>query len=227
VPHIVINGAEWFTSIGAPSCPGTKYFSLSGNVAKPGNYELPMGTTFREMIFDVAGGVPDGRQVQAIMLGAAPPMLSAAELDVHADIDSVQKVGSQLGSGSVIVVDDSWCMVDLTLRAAHFFHHESCGKCTPCREGTGWMEKIVQRVKYGLGRPEDIALLLDICDNITGKSLCALGEFSTGPIISSIKYFRDQYEEHIRTGTCGRRHGLGVAGVGSHQPESPAVAAGA
>jgi NADH-quinone oxidoreductase subunit F len=212
-PHIVLNGGEWFAGIGAPTCPGTKFFSISGNVAKPGNYELPMGTTFREMIFGPAGGVPNGRQVQAIMLGAAPPMLSAAELDVNADIDSVMKVGSQLGSGAVIVVDDSWCMVDVTLRAANFFQHESCGKCTPCREGTGWMRKIVQRVEDGLGRPEDLDLLLDICDNIAGKSLCALGEFSTGPIISSIKYFRDQYEEHIRTGTCQKRRGVDAVAV--------------
>jgi NADH-quinone oxidoreductase subunit F len=125
----------------------------------------------------------------------------------------VQKVGSQLGSGAVIIVDDSWCMVDVTLRAAHFFHHESCGKCTPCREGTGWMQKIVERIENGLGRPEDLELLLDICDNITGKSLCALGEFSTGPITSSIKYFRDQYEEHIRTGTCRMKRGLDAIAV--------------
>jgi NADH-quinone oxidoreductase subunit F len=213
VPHIVLNGGAWFAGIGAPSCPGTKFFSLCGNVARPGNYELPMGTTFREMVFGPAGGVPNGRQVQALMLGAAPPMLTAEHLDVHADIDSVQKVGSQLGSGSVIVIDDSWCMVDVTLRAAHFFHHESCGKCTPCREGTGWMQKIVERTENGLGRPEDLELLLDICDNIAGKSLCALGEFATGPIISSIKHFRDQYEEHIRTGTCRLKRGLDAIAV--------------
>jgi NADH-quinone oxidoreductase subunit F len=104
-------------------------------------------------------------------------------------------------------------MVDVTLRAAHFFHHESCGKCTPCREGTGWMQKIVERIENGLGRPEDLALLLDICDNITGKSLCALGEFATGPIISSIQHFRDQYEEHIRTGTCHLKRGLDAIAV--------------
>ena len=208
VSHIILNGAEWFTSIGAKTCPGTKFFSISGNVARPGNYELPMGTTFRDMIYGPAGGIPDGRGLQAIMLGAAPPMITANELDVNADIDSVMKIGTQLGSGAVIVVDDSWCMVDVTLRAAHFFHHESCGKCTPCREGTGWMEKIVQRIEDGLGRPEDLDLLTDICDGIVGKSLCALGEFSTGPILSSIKHFRGQYEEHIRTGACAKRKGL-------------------
>lgn len=211
VPHIILNGGEWFAGIGASTCPGTKFFSISGNVVKPGNYELPMGTSFREMIFGAAGGVSGGRQIQALMLGAAPPMLSAAELDVHADIDSVGAVGSQLGSGAVIVIDDSWCMVEVTLRAAHFFKHESCGKCTPCREGTGWMHKIVQRIVEGQGRMEDLQLLLDICDGIAGKSLCALGEFSTGPIISSLKYFRDHYEEHIRTGTCSKRVAAAVA----------------
>lgn len=172
-----------------------------------------MGTTFRAMIFDVAGGVPNGRQVQALMLGAAPPMLTAAHLDINADIDSVQKVGSQLGSGSVIVVDDSWCMVDVALRAAHFFRHESCGKCTPCREGTGWIFNVMHRLEEGNGRAEDLALLLDICDNMVGKTLCALGEFATGPIISSITHFRDQYEEHIRTGTCPKRQGIDAIAV--------------
>ncbi|HZS86999.1 MAG TPA: NADH-quinone oxidoreductase subunit NuoF [Chloroflexota bacterium] len=216
-PHILLNGAEWFAGIGAPSCPGTKFFSLSGNVAKPGNYEMPMGTTFRQLL-EIGGGVPNGRKVQAIMLGAAPPMLNGDQLDVNADIDSVQKVGSQLGSGSVIYIDDSWCMIDVTLRAASFFHHESCGKCTPCREGTGWMHKIVDRIANGLGRREDIDLLLDICDNIAGKSLCALGEFSTGPILSSIKHFRDHYEEHIRTGTCQLRRSSFERHAGAAQP---------
>jgi len=210
VSHIILKGGEWFASIGSKSCPGTKFFSISGNVNRPGNYELPMGTTFREMIEGPAGGVAGGRAVQALMLGAAPPMLPASDMDTPADIDSVGKVGSQLGSGAVIVVDDSWCMVDVTLRAAHFFHHESCGKCTPCREGTGWMEKIVRRIAYGMGRPEDLDLLVDICNGIVGKSLCALGEFSTGPILSSIKHFRPQYEELIATGTSSKRRTIEI-----------------
>jgi NADH-quinone oxidoreductase subunit F len=118
----------------------------------------------------------------------------------------------------VIYIDDSWCMIDVTLRAANFFHHESCGKCTPCREGTGWMHKIVDRIANGLGRAEDIDLLLDICDNIAGKSLCALGEFSTGPILSSIQHFRDHYEEHIRTGTCHLRRSSIDKHAGAAQP---------
>jgi len=202
VSHIVRNGPEWFLGIGAPKCPGTKLFSISGNVANPGNYEAPMGTPFRELI-EMAGGVPNGRTAKIIMLGAAPPFLSAAHhMDLAADIDSVTAAGSALGSGSIIIADDSNCAVRLALRAEEFFHHESCGKCTPCREGTGWMTKILSRIEAGNGREADLDLLADICFNISGRSLCALGDFATGPITSTLKYFRDEYETHVRGHVC-------------------------
>jgi NADH-quinone oxidoreductase subunit F len=202
VPHIVNNGAEWFLGIGAPTCPGTKVFSISGNVKNPENYEAPMGTTFRQLI-EMAGGMQEaGHPLKAIMPGAEPPILPAALQDTPADIDSVAKAGSQLGAGAIIVLDDRQCIIDFTLRATQFFAHESCGKCTPCREGCPWMARILQRIEMGLGTMADIDLLADICDNITGKSLCALGEFATGPVLSSIKYFRDDYERHIAGYAC-------------------------
>ena len=202
VPHIVKNGAEWFLGIGAPNCPGTKVFSISGNVKNPENYEAPMGTTFRELI-ELAGGMQDtAHPLKALMLGAEPPILPASLQDTPADVDSVAKVGSALGAGAMIVLDDRQCIIDMTLRATEFFAHESCGKCTPCREGCPWMAKILERIEHGLGRMEDIDLLADICANIAGKSLCALGEFATGPVASSVKYFREDYERHIAGYAC-------------------------
>lgn len=202
VSHIVNNGAEWFLGIGSPKCPGTKVFSISGNVKRPENYEAPMGTTFRELIA-MAGGMQDSAHpLKALMLGAEPPIIPAFQQDTPADIESVAAIGSALGAGAIIVLDDRACIVDYTLRATSFFAHESCGKCTPCREGCPWMAKVLQRIEAGLGRPEDIDLLDDICNSIAGKSLCALGEFATGPVKSSIKYFRAEYEQHIAGYAC-------------------------
>jgi len=202
VPHIVNNGADWFLGIGSTSCPGTKVFSLSGNVKTPENYEAPMGTSFRDLI-EMAGGMQDpAHPLKALMLGAEPPIIPAAQQDTPADIDAVAKIGSALGAGAVIVLDDRQCVIDFTLRATQFFAHESCGKCTPCREGCPWMAKILERIETGLGTSDDIDLLADICASIAGKSLCALGEFATGPVLSSIKYFREDYERHIAGYAC-------------------------
>jgi NADH-quinone oxidoreductase subunit F len=213
VPHIVNNGAEWFLGIGSPNCPGTKVFSISGNVKNPENYEAPMGTTFRELI-EIAGGLEDAKHpLKALMLGSEPPILPAFQQDTPADIDAVAKIGSALGAGAMIVLDDRQCVIDFTLRATQFFAHESCGKCTPCREGCPWMAKVLQRIETGLGRMEDIDLLADIANNIAGKSLCALGEFATGPILSSVKYFREDYERHIAGYACHMPRQLAAAGV--------------
>lgn len=197
VPHIVNNGAEWFLGIGSPTCPGTKVFSISGNVRNPENYEAPMGTTFRELIAMAGGMQLPEYPLKALMLGAEPPILPAFQQDTPADVDSVAKIGSALGAGAMIVLDERASVVQYVLRATQFFAHESCGKCTPCREGCPWMAKILTRIVSGLGRAEDIDLLADICTNIAGKSLCALGEFATGPVASSVKYFRDEYERYI------------------------------
>lgn len=213
VPHIVLNGAEWFLGIGAPACPGTKIFSVSGNVKNPDNYEAPMGTTFRELIALAGGMQYDDHPLKFLMLGSEPPIIPAFQQDTPADVDSVAKIGSALGAGAVIALDDRACVVDYVLRATQFFAHESCGKCTPCREGTPWMSKILQRLESGLGRPEDIDLLADICSNIAGKSLCALGEFATGPVLSSIKYFREDYERHVAGFACHMPKELATIGA--------------
>ncbi len=213
VPHIVLNGAEWFLGIGSPTCPGTKVFSISGNVKNPENYEAPMGTPFRELI-EMAGGMEDPTHpLKALMLGAEPPIIPASQQDTPADIDAVAKIGSALGAGAMIVLDDRQCIIDFTLRATQFFAHESCGKCTPCREGCPWMARILERMETGLGTMADLDLLLNICENIAGKSLCALGEFATGPVASSVKYFRDDYERHVAGYVCRRPEVLAAVGV--------------
>ncbi len=213
VPHIVRNGADWFLGIGSPTCPGTKVFSISGNVRNPENYEAPMGTTFRELI-EMAGGMQDAAHpLKALMLGAEPPILPASQQDTPADIDAVAKIGSALGAGAMIVLDDRQCIIDFTLRATQFFAHESCGKCTPCREGCPWMARILERMETGLGTMADVDLLVNICENIAGKSLCALGEFATGPVASSVKYFRDEYERHVAGYVCRMPEALAAAGV--------------
>jgi len=205
VPHIINRGAEWFASIGVPPRnTGTKIFSLSGRVNRPGNYELPLGVTIRQLIEEHGGGVVGGRAVKAIIPGGtSAPMLGADKLDLPLDFDSVAQAGSMLGSGAVIVMDETVCIPHAVLRMVEFYVNESCGKCTPCREGTLWLRKILERIVHGAGREEDIPLLLDICDNITGgKTLCPLGDAATGSVTSGIRLFRGEFEHHIRHGCC-------------------------
>jgi NADH-quinone oxidoreductase subunit F len=200
VPLIIDRGAEWYKTIGTDRSPGPKIFSLSGNIKKPGNYELPLGTTFRELIEKYGGGVPDGRKVKAIMpAGASSALIVATEeaLDTPMDYENVQKVGSSLGSASVIVIDDSVNIDWVINKTLHFFKHESCGKCTPCREGTYWMMHISDRISSGEGSPEDLNLLNDVAHNIQGKCLCALGEFSTMAVVSSIERFKTDFELRV------------------------------
>jgi NADH-quinone oxidoreductase subunit F len=203
VPLIINNGAEWFKGFGTPKNTGPKLYCVSGNVKKPGVYEFPMGITIRELIYDHCGGISGDRKLKAVIPGgASAPMLTADEIDIPLNFDALMKAGSMLGSAGIIVLDDSVCIVDAVWRLAKFFAHESCGQCTPCREGTNWMETILDRLERGGGRQQDADLLLDMCDNIGGKSLCALGDAAIGPVMSSVRKFRDEYVHHVEHKSC-------------------------
>ena len=197
VPLIIERGAEWYRGIGTEKSPGPKIFSLSGNVNRPGNYELPLGTTFRKLIFESGGGIPAGRQIKAIMpAGASSSLIVATEmaLDTPMDYESVPNVGAQLGSASVIVVDDSVNIAWLINKTIHFFKHESCGKCTPCREGNYWMVHLTERISDGRASREDVELLRDVAGQIKGKCLCALGEFAIEAVLSGIERFPQDFQ---------------------------------
>jgi NADH-quinone oxidoreductase subunit F len=203
LPPILENGAQWYRSIGTEQSPGPKIFCLSGHVEKPGNYELPLGTTFRELIYEHGGGIAGGRAIKAILpAGASAPLLKATDevLDTPMDYESVPKVGSQLGSASVIVMDETVNIAWLSYKTTNFFKHESCGKCTPCREGTYWLNNILKRITQGSAKAEDIDLLESVARGMTGKCLCALGEFSVMPVLSGIELFRSDFESHIGDG---------------------------
>ncbi|MEA2571306.1 MAG: NADH-quinone oxidoreductase subunit [Acidobacteriota bacterium] len=203
VPLIVKNGAEWFKGFGTPKNTGPKLYCVSGNVKKPGVYEFPMGINLKELIYDHCGGITGDRKLKAVIPGgASAPMLLPDEIDLPLNFDAVMKAGSMLGSAGIIVLDESVCIVDAVWRLAKFFAHESCGQCTPCREGTNWLESILDRLERGEGRPQDADLLLDMSDNIGGKSLCALGDAAIGPVISSVRKFRDEYVYHVTHKSC-------------------------
>jgi NADH-quinone oxidoreductase subunit F len=197
VPLIVEKGAEWYRGYGTEKSPGNKIFSLSGRVEKPGNYELPLGTTFRELIYEHGGGITGGREIKAIMAaGASSALIVANEeaLDTPMDYENVPNVGAQLGSASIIVIDETVSMDWLINKTLHFFEHESCGKCTPCREGTYWMKHIAERIHHGQAEWNDVILLNDVAEGIKGKCLCALGDFATEAVTSSIARFREDFE---------------------------------
>jgi len=207
VPFVIALGAEVYARIGVEGSSGTKIFSVSGAVNKPGGYELPMGTTLREIIYTHAGGIRNDRRLKAIIPGGvSTPMLTAEQIDVKMDFNSVLAAESMLGSGAVIVIDDSTCMVRATAVIARFFEHESCGKCTPCREGTGWFSQIYQRLTQGQGRPGDVETLLNIGRKMKGKCFCPLGEGALQPIMSSIRHFRGEYEHCIEHKGCAQGH---------------------
>jgi len=203
VPHILVNGARWFAGIGTEKSPGTKIFSVSGKVNVPGNFEAPMGTPARVVIEEMAGGVLDGKHLKAWTPGgSSTPFLTEEHLDVGLDFESIAEAGSLLGTGALMVTDERDCMVRVCQRLLQFYAHESCGKCTPCREGTWWVTRMLTRVEEGFGRREDIPLLGEIGDNILFKAFCALADGAVSPITSTLKYFRDEYEEHVRLGRC-------------------------
>lgn len=209
LPAILEKGALWYKSLGTDKSPGVKIFSLSGNVNRPGNYELPLGTTFRELIYTHAGGVPGGRAVKGIMpAGASSSILQIKDdgvLDTPMDYESVAAAGSQLGSASVIVLDETVNMAWLVNKTVNFFKHESCGKCTPCREGTFWMNRLTARIAAGKGRPQDIDLLENVARQIVGKCLCALGEFSVMAVQTGIKQYRADFDALVESEKVAER----------------------
>jgi NADH-quinone oxidoreductase subunit F len=214
VPAILELGVEGYADLGVEAAPGTVVYSLSGNVNRPGNYELPLGTTIRELIFEHGHGIPDGRALKAIIPGGSSvPVFTPDQLDVPLDFDSVQAAGSFLGSAAIIVVDDRCCMVQLGLRAEKFYMHESCGKCTPCREGTRWLVQLLERIEGGDGRQSDLDLLRNVCDRILGKSLCALGDFAVYCVASYVDKFYAEFQRHIDEGGCPFGGASSIEGV--------------
>ncbi len=204
VPHIIDRGGKWFASIGPnEKNSGTKLYAVSGHVKKPGVYEYPMGLNLKELIYDVCGGIRDDRKLKAVIPGGSSvPVLTADEIDVSMDFDSMVKAGSMLGSAGVIVMDETVCMVRAMLNLMEFYHHESCGQCTPCREGTGWLEKILKRIETGYGRKEDIDLMLDVSDKMQMRTVCPLADAACMPLVGFIKKFRSEFEEHIEKKGC-------------------------
>ncbi len=199
LPHIINNGAKWHKSFGTEKSPGFKIFCVSGLVNKPGVYELPLGTPLREIIYDHAGGVLNNKKIKAVIPGgSSTPILTEDQLDTAMDYESLQEAGSMLGSGGITVLDESNCMVDAIFNLIRFYHHESCGQCTPCREGTGWLEKIISRIKNGSGLKEDIDLILEICDNMEGKTICPLSDAAVMPTRSYVQRFRHEFEAYIK-----------------------------
>ncbi len=205
VPAIVENGAEWYASFGTEKSKGTRIFCLSGHVNKPGNYELPLGTPLRTLIYDeqYGGGIRGNKNLKAIIPGGSSTfILGPDKVDTTLDFEAIAAAGSMLGSGGVIVLDEDTCIVGAILRMTEFYRDESCGKCTPCREGTYWMTEILERLEHGHGREKDVDLLMDICDNISGKSFCPLGDAATSSITSGIRLFREEFEYHVKHGHC-------------------------
>ena len=206
VPHVIEMGADAFASIGTEKSTGTKIFCVSGKVERPGNYEAPMGTPARVIVEELAGGVREGKALKAwVPGGSSTPFLTPDHLDTPMDFESISEQGSLLGTGAVVVLDEDDCIVDAVLRWTQFYAHESCGKCTPCREGTWWMTKVLYRMEHGGGRLDDVEIMLDVGDNILFKSLCALGDGAVSPIDSSIKHFREEYVEHVKAGGCPKK----------------------
>jgi len=203
IPYIIAKGGKNFADIGVPNSGGFKLFSVSGHVNNPGNFEVPMGTPFSKLL-EMAGGVRHGHKLKAVIPGGSSMPVLPAEIimDVNMDYDSLQKAGSYLGSGAVIVMDDTTCMVRALERLAYFYHEESCGQCTPCREGTGWLYRIVHRIENGEGMPEDLDLLLDLCENIAGRTICALGDAAAWPVQGMLKHYRKEFEYHIEHKRC-------------------------
>ncbi|PTD96507.1 NADH-quinone oxidoreductase subunit NuoF [Pseudothauera lacus] len=203
VPFIMNMGGEGFLNLGKPNNGGMKLFSVSGHVNRPGNYEVPMGTPFAELL-EMAGGMRGGRKLKAVIPGgsSAPVVPAGIMMDCTMDYDSISKAGSMLGSGAVIVMDETTCMVKALERLSYFYFEESCGQCTPCREGTGWLYRVVHRIEHGLGRPDDLDLLNSVTANIMGRTICALGDAASMPVQSFVKHFGDEFMYHIENKKC-------------------------
>ncbi|HEX7088420.1 MAG TPA: NADH-quinone oxidoreductase subunit NuoF [Vicinamibacterales bacterium] len=203
VPSIILRGPEWYAALGPEKNGGPKLFCVSGHVQKPGVYEASMHTTVRSLIYDYAGGIANGRALKAVIPGGSSvPVLLPDQLDVPASFDGLMKAGSLLGSAGMIVMDETTCMVWVAKNLLHFYRHESCGKCTPCREGGDWLLKILSKIERGEGAMRDIDLLLSVADNIAGKTLCAFGDAAATPVLTTIRNFRHEFEAHVREGRC-------------------------
>jgi len=203
IPFIIREGGDAFLALGKPNNGGTKLFSVSGHVNRPGNYEIPLGTPF-SVLLEMAGGIRAGRKIKAVIPGgsSAPVLPGGIMMDCTMDYDSISKAGSMLGSGAVIVMDETTCMVKALERLSYFYFEESCGQCTPCREGTGWLYRIIHRIENGLGRLEDLDLLNSVTANIMGRTICALGDAASMPVQSFVKHFGDEFAFHIEHKTC-------------------------
>ncbi|HEY0542333.1 MAG TPA: NADH-quinone oxidoreductase subunit NuoF [Actinoallomurus sp.] len=214
VPAIIANGADWFASMGTEKSKGFGIFSLSGHVTRPGQYEAPLGITLRELL-DMAGGVRAGHRLKFWTPGgSSTPLFTDEHLDVPLDFESVGAAGSMLGTRALQIFDETTCVVRAVLRWSEFYAHESCGKCTPCREGTYWYKQMLKRLEQGQGSEEDLDTLLDLSDNILGRSFCALGDGATSPVTSSIQYFRDEYIRHFELGACPFDHAASTVWAG-------------
>ena len=203
VPWIINNGADAFLALGKPNNGGTKIFSVSGDVVRPGNYEVRLGTPFAKLL-EMAGGMRDGRKLKAVIPGGSSMPVLPAEIMMATDMDydSIAKAGSMLGSGAVIVMDETRCMVKCLLRLAYFYYEESCGQCTPCREGTGWLYRTLDRIEHGKGKPADLDLLNSVADNIQGRTICALGDAAAMPVRAFIQHYRAEFQHHIDHQQC-------------------------
>ncbi|OOZ40675.1 NADH-quinone oxidoreductase subunit NuoF [Solemya elarraichensis gill symbiont] len=203
IPVILDKGGQWFADLGVPNSGGSKLFSISGNVNRPGNYEIPMGTPFRDLL-ELAGGMKDGRTMKAVIPGgsSSPVIPGEQMMELNMDYDSIASADSMLGSGAVIVMDDTNCMVKVLDRISYFYYEESCGQCTPCREGTGWMHRVIHRIENGQGRQEDLDLLDDVAAKIAGRTICALGDAAAMPVAGFLKHYRDEFQFHIDHGKC-------------------------
>ncbi|WP_303783274.1 NADH-quinone oxidoreductase subunit NuoF [Azovibrio restrictus] len=218
IPFILKMGGENFLNLGKPNNGGTKLFSVSGHVNRPGNYEIPLGTPFSQLL-EMCGGMRGGRKLKAVIPGgsSSPVVPGEVMMDCTMDYDSISKAGSMLGSGAVIVMDETVCMVKALERLSFFYYEESCGQCTPCREGTNWLYKVVHRIENGLGRPDDLDLLSSVTTNIMGRTICALGDAASMPVQSFIKHFRDEFSHHIEHKTCLVPKDVQWAGSGFHK----------
>ncbi len=203
VPDILRHGADWFLSLGKPNNGGPKIFSVTGHVNRPGNFEIELGTPFKTLL-EMAGGVRKGHRLKAVIPGgsSAKVLPGAVMMECTMDYDSIAKAGSMLGSGAVIVMDETTCMVKALERIAYFYYEESCGQCTPCREGTGWMYRVIHRIENGQGKPEDLEMLSDVAGKIEGRTICALGDAAAWPVQSFVKHFHTEFEHHIKHRSC-------------------------
>ena len=220
IPFILGMGGDAYLGLGKPNNGGTKLFSVSGHVNRPGNYEIPLGTPFAKLL-EMAGGMRGGRKLKAVIPGgsSAPVLPAEVMMDTTMDYDAIAKAGSMLGSGAVIVMDETTCMVKALERLSYFYFEESCGQCTPCREGTGWLYRVVHRIEHGQGKPEDLDLLNRVTGNIMGRTICALGDAASLPVRSFIQHFRDEFEYHIAQGRCLVDPAVQAAGSGFFRME--------